>query len=170
MTKVRYGDEQQRDNQDHGIAPLALVQAGNRAEDHAEHGFEHESHQRKLDGDRECTSDLVDDQLTGESLAEVKSQRIFQEQQILHDERFIQIVFGTNLRGDGLIDRLIAKHRLNRVARQREHQGVHQSVVPRTTGIICRMRRRRYLPIGFSFFAYSLSTFFRLLLIIIGEG
>ena len=72
------------------------------------------------------TSDLVDDQLTGESLAEVKSQRIFQEQQILHDERFIQIVFGTNLRGDGLIDRLIAKHRLNRVARQREHQGVHQ--------------------------------------------
>ena len=26
-----------------------------------------------------------------------------------------------------------------------------RSVVPRTTGIICRMRRRRYLPIGFSF-------------------
>ena len=26
------------------------------------------------------------------------------------------------------------------------------SVVPRTTGIICRMRRRRYLPIGFSLF------------------
>lgn len=75
---------------------------------------------------RECTSDLVDDQLTGEGLAKIKSQRIFQEQQILYDERFIQIVFGTNLRSDGLIDRLIAKHRLNRVARQCEHQGVHQ--------------------------------------------
>ena len=45
-----------------------------------------------------------------------------------------------------------------------------KSVVPRTTGIICRMRRRRYLPIGFSFYCLFIVNLFRLLLIIIGEG
>lgn len=147
----RHGDEQQGEDQDDGIAPLALLQAGDHTEDHAENRFEHEGHQGELDGHGEGAADHVDDKLSGEGLAEVEGQRVLQEQQILDDERLVQIVFGTDLGRDRFVDRLVAEHRLDRFARQREHQAYTRSVVPRTTGIICRMRRRRYLPIGFSF-------------------
>ena len=78
----RHGDEQQGEDQDDGIAPLALLQAGDHTEDHAENRFEHEGHQGELDGHGEGAADHVDDKLSGEGLAEVEGQRVLQEQQI----------------------------------------------------------------------------------------
>ncbi len=121
-----HGDQQQRDDQDHGIVPLALLQAGDHAEHHAEDGFEHERHQAKLDGDREGACDLAEHRLAGERLAEVERQRVLQEQEILDDERLVEVVLGANLHFHGMVDGLVSEHGLDRVSRKSKDKSVYQ--------------------------------------------
>ena len=59
----------------------------------SEDGFEAECHERELDRHGERATNLVDDRLSGEGVAEVECERVLQEQQILHQERLVQIVF-----------------------------------------------------------------------------
>ena len=122
----RHRDEQQRDDQDHRVIPLALLEARDDTKHTSEDGFEAECHERELDRHGERATNLVDDRLSGEGVAEVECERVLQEQQILHQERLVQIVFRADLGGDGFIDRLVSEHRLDRIARQREDQRIHQ--------------------------------------------
>ena len=90
-------NEQQGDDQDDGVVPLALLEARDDAEDHAEDRLEHERHQAEPDGDREGAGDFVENRLPGEGIAEVQGQCILQVDKVLNDERLVEMVFCADL-------------------------------------------------------------------------
>ncbi|AEK30602.1 Hypothetical protein BALAC2494_01694 [Bifidobacterium animalis subsp. lactis CNCM I-2494] len=130
----RHRDEQQRDDQDDRIVPLAFLEAGDCAEHAAEDRLEAERHEGELQGDRERPAYLVDHWLAGECVAEVQRQCVLQEQQILDNKRLVQIVFTADLGCDGLIDWLVAEHRLDWIAWQREYERVYQQCCTKNHG------------------------------------
>ena len=122
----RHGNKQQGDDQDDGVVPLALLEARDNAEDHTEDRLEHERHQAEPDGDREGAGDFVENRLPGEGIAEVQGQCILQVDEVLNDERLVEMVFCADLGCDGLIDGLVSEHGLDGVARQGEYKGIYQ--------------------------------------------
>ena len=105
----RYGDDDQGDDQQGGVEPAALLQTGDDAEADAEDRLDDQCHHRKFDGDGEGLGEDLGDRSAREGQSEVTLEDSAEVEQVLDDERPVQMVLladGVEHRGiRGLVPR-----------------------------------------------------------------
>jgi hypothetical protein len=126
----RHGDDDEADDEDRRVEQLALAQTRDETEADTEHGLDHEGHRGELGRDRKRLYENFTDRAAREGHAEVERENALEVQQVLHDERLVEVIAGAQLVGDGGTDRLVSGQCRDGVSWQQEDHGIDQECRP----------------------------------------
>src|SRR5690625_5567079 len=104
---------------------LALAQAGDDAGEDAEDRLEDDRDERQADRDRERVGELAGDRLAAERRPQVALEDVRQVQEVLHQERLVEVELLAEADLRGLWQRLVAAQRRGTGARPEGRQTVH---------------------------------------------
>ena len=123
-------NDEEADEQKRRVEVAALAQPGDEAEADPEHGLDDDGHDRELEGHGEGVTHDVDDLATGERLAEVESQDALEVEQVLDEERLVQVELRPDLVGHRGVESAVTTEGRDGVTREPEDHGVDEQSGP----------------------------------------
>ena len=119
-------DQEEADNEGAGVEEFALAESRDEADQDAEEGFDGQGEQSQAGGDREGLRHHVAHRATGVSGAQVTLEEVADVDEVLHDERLVQVVLGANLLDHSGGRGSVAVQGRDGVSGEREHHEVDQ--------------------------------------------
>lgn len=144
----RHGDHEERDEQERGVDPGPLAQAGDHACGDAQDGLDDHGDQGQPDGHGIGVAQVVEDGAPLERDPEITAHDVADVDEPLDDERLVEVVLRARLGDDCRGQRLVTGDRGDGVAAGIERHGVDEERRAEEDGDHLRSRRAMYQITG----------------------